>query len=442
MHNAIHPSAGSTSLAAMTRFALAFLLCAMFGQAFAQGISYTRIERGRYLVKVGDCAACHTVKGGAPFAGGLPISTPFGTIYSTNITPDQDTGLGKWSDEDFYRAMHFGERRDGKALFPAFPFPWFTKLSRDDVMAIKAYLNTVPAVKQQDKPTELFGPLNWRVSAAAWKMLFFHPGEYKPNPQKTDEWNRGAYLVDGGAHCAACHTAKNLFGAAKTGSDLLGGDAGDSWYAPSLGRGAPDGLGGWTTQDIVTYLKTGANHMSAAAGPMNDVIMRSTQHLSDADLKSMAVYLQDLPADHTPRDQNNQPAASSTAEVDKAVLERGQGIYVDNCIGCHMVNGAGQPGAFPPLKGNPSVMAAKADSVIQIVFGGGAMAAPRTKPTGLEMPAYAWKLSDGDAADLVSYIRNAWGNRASAVDSGKVAAVRKQVVKIGGGRKGMVDTPY
>jgi mono/diheme cytochrome c family protein len=439
-----------TSTVAKTVHAL--LACALLAAVFhganarAQGATFTRIERGRYLVSAGDCASCHTVKGGASLAGGFPVSTPFGTIYAPNITPDQDTGIGKWSSDDFYRAMHEGVRRDGKSLYPAFPFPWYTKMSRADVDAIKAYLDTVPAVRQENKPNKLFWPLNWRVAAGAWKTLFFHAGEYTPNPQKSAEWNRGAYLIEGAGHCAACHTTKNLFGATEGGKNLLGGDAGDSWFAPGLSRDARDGIGGWSTQEIVEYLKTGANAKASAAGPMTDVVMQSTQHMSDADLRAMAVYMQDLPGDKTAENTANKNTAAAAPPpaptIAQADLERGRGVYIDNCIGCHMVGGDGQQQTFPPLKNNASVQAAKPDSVIQVVLAGAAMADPHSKPTGLVMPAYGWKLNDAETADVVNYIRNAWGNQAAPVSAQAVAAVRKDVFKSGAGHKDTINTPY
>src|SRR5579871_4175050 len=191
--------------------------------AAAQGTSFTQIEKGRYLVRAGDCFACHTESGGAPFAGGRAIVTPFGTIYSTNITPDPDTGIGRWSEQDFYRAMHEGIRRDGSHLYPAFPYPWFTRITRDDVRAIKAYMDRVAPVRRANKPTELFWPLNWREAMAAWDKLYFHDGTYAADGHKSAAWNRGAYLVEGLGHCGACHTSRNILGAAKVNESLQGG---------------------------------------------------------------------------------------------------------------------------------------------------------------------------------------------------------------------------
>jgi mono/diheme cytochrome c family protein len=405
--------------------------CALmaFGVSFAatasaQGTTFSQIERGRYLSKVGDCASCHTAKGGKPLAGGFPIATPFGIIYSTNITPDEETGIGKWSSDDFFKAMHSGIRRDGQHLYPAFPYPWFTKLSRSDVDAIKSYLDTIEPVKQQNKSNELPWPLSWREMVAGWNLLFFDEGTYQPDPSKSATWNRGAYLVEGGGHCAACHTPKNVLGAAKGDDHLQGGDAGESWFAPSLSSDLRDGIGNWSVAQIVEYLKTGSNHQSATAGPMTDVIINSTQYLSDEDLHAIAVYLKTLP-------QSGADTAANKTQLDKQAMAQGHDLYWDNCIGCHMEDGAGLKKVFPPLKGSAAIQAKSAASLIQVVLAGEQMAATPNKPTGFAMPAFGWKLSDQQVADLVNYIRNAWGNSAPLVDSGDVADVRADIKKYG-----------
>lgn len=402
--------------------ALAGLLALGCIQASAQGDTFGQIQRGRYLSKAGDCISCHTAQGGKPYAGGFPVATPFGIIYSTNITPDPETGIGKWSGEDFFKAMHYGVRRDGKYLYPAFPYPWFTKLSRADVDAIKAYLDTIKPVKQADRPSELPWPLSWRASMAGWNRLYFHAGQYQADPRQSDVWNRGAYLVQGAAHCAACHTAKNLLGAS-TGADAFGGgDAGNSWYAPSLAEDKRDGLAGWSRQDIVQYLKTGTNGKTSAAGPMVDVVMNSTQYLSDDDLNAIAVYLKSLPAKQ-PAPGEKAPAAGRTA------MAHGRALYTDNCTGCHMAKGTGLPHTFPSLADSSSIQASDPSSVIQMILAGGRAPATRQSPTGLAMPSFAGKLDDAEVADLTTYIRNAWGNHAPATDADKVAKVRQDVRK-------------
>ena len=408
----------------------AFGLLGLFGlsltiavPAQAQGTTYTTIERGRYLVNAGDCASCHTDQGGKAYAGGLALPTPFGIIYSTNITPDRVTGIGNWSEEEFYKAMHNGIRRDGKHLYPAFPYPWFTKVSQDDVSAIKAFLNTLTPVRQENRPTKLFWPLNEREVMAGWNELYFRDGAFVADPKKSEQWNRGAYLVEGLGHCGACHTATNVLGATKADENLKGGDFGEHWYAPGLTGHLRDGLGEWSAAEIVEYLMTGANSKSAAAGPMAEVVKNSTQYLSDSDLNAIAAYLKDFPVEKT---------ATQAAEIDKQALSRGEALYVDNCTGCHMGNGEGLAQVFPSLKASSAVQATLPDTVIHVVLAGAKAAATLSKPTGLAMPAFDRKLDDKQIADLVSYIRNAWGNHASQTDAGSVSKIRNDVENGGG----------
>jgi mono/diheme cytochrome c family protein len=394
------------------------LLASAAGLAYSQGTTFTTVERGRYLVAAGDCAACHTADGGKPFAGGRAIPTPFGTIYSTNITPDEETGIGKWSERDFYTALHEGRGPGGKRYYPAFPYPWYTKITPDDARAIKAYLDVVPAVRQTNPAPDLPWPLSMREVMAGWNEMFFHEGTFAPNAGKSPEWNRGAYLVEGLGHCGACHSPKNALGGTKTKYRLQGG-FGEHWYAMDLTGDVRDGLGAWSQQDIVEYLRTGSNAKAGAGGPMAEVVANSTQHLTDADLRAIATYLKDL----APTGGN----AVHQASVDRASFDRGHALYFDNCIGCHMETGEGIPNVFPPVKGVPAVQADDPATVLQAILEGATVVATKAKPTALAMPAFGWKLSDSEVADLTTYIRNAWGNRASAVAASDVAKVRKQI---------------
>jgi mono/diheme cytochrome c family protein len=403
-----------------SRLVLACLISCGLCTAHASGddASHSAISRGHYLADAGDCAACHTAEGGKPFAGGRPIPTPFGTIYSTNITPDPATGIGLWTEEDFYKAMHQGIRRDGKHLYPAFPYPWYSKLSREDVDAIKAYLDALQPVRQANKESELPWPLSVREVMAGWNSLFFDEGSYRPDARQSAQWNRGAYLVEGLGHCGACHTPKNVLGGPKR-KDHLEGGYGENWYATSLTNDVRDGLGDWSLQDIVEYLKTGSNVKAAATGPMAEVIANSTQHLNDADLYAIATYLKSV----TPTKERQAKPASG----DRQSLARGEAVYIDQCAGCHMKTGEGQPGVFPPLKGNAVVQAKDPETILHMVLGGARVVATRDKPTGLAMPAFDWKLSDQDAADLASYLRSAWGNRAGPVTVSEVKKTRERI---------------
>ncbi len=387
--------------------------------ALAQGTDFSTLERGRYLTNAGDCAACHTADDGQPFAGGRAVPTPFGTIYSTNITPDTETGIGRWSNEEFYKAMHEGVGRGGKRFYPAFPYPWYTKVGVDDVRAIKAYLDALLPVKQKDKSSELPWPLSVRAVMAGWNALYFHEGAFRTNPEKSAQWNRGAYLVEGLGHCGACHTPKNVLGGPKKNKRLEGG-YGEHWYASSLTGDLRDGLGAWSAQEVAEYLKTGSNAKAAAAGPMAEVVRNSTQHLDDADLNAIAAYIKDMPRT---KDESNNVSRS----IDKSVLTHGEALYFDNCTGCHMENGTGIAQVFPPLKASAAVQAKDPATILQAIIGGATVVATKEKPTGLAMPAFGWKLSDQEIADLATYIRNAWDNRAGAVSAGQVAKVREEV---------------
>jgi mono/diheme cytochrome c family protein len=397
------------------------MACALLAQAaIAAQDPAGQVARGRYLARAGDCESCHTARGGRPYAGGRPIPTPFGNIYSVNITPDRATGIGAWSAQDFYTAMHQGLDPDGRHLYPAFPYPWFTKITRADCDAIKAWLDTLAPVVRRDTPDPLPWPLRWRGVMAAWNLLYFDAGQFVPDATRSAQWNRGAYLVDGLGHCGACHTPANALGGSRRDEAFGGGSAGEHWAAPSLGGDLRDGLGDWSRAEIVEYLKTGANAKSASAGPMTEVVMNSTRYLSDADLDAIATYLKEGPA-----------AAGGDSARAQALpapaLARGEALYVDNCTACHMPDGRGVHGVFPPLTGSAAIQAADAGTVVHVVLAGARMAAPPSRPTGLAMPAFGWKLDDGEIADVVNYIRHAWGNRAPLIDADAVAAVRGEL---------------
>ncbi|HEY1288479.1 MAG TPA: c-type cytochrome [Burkholderiales bacterium] len=379
---------------------------------------HSAIERGRYLAAAGDCAACHTADGGKPYAGGRPVPTPFGTIYSTNITPDKQTGIGNWNEDQFYKAMHEGIRADGKHLYPAFPYPWYSKLSRGDVDAIKAFLEAVPPARQENKESELPWPLSVREVMSGWNAMFFKKGEYEPDPKQSAEWNRGAYLVEGPGHCGACHTPKNGAGAVKTRENLQGG-YGENWYATSLTSDVRDGLGDWSLDDIVKYLKSGSNAKAAATGPMAEVVENSTQHLSEADLRAIGVYLKSVAG----------PAEAKAPASDQQRLARGAALYHDQCAGCHMEDGSGQAQVFPPLKANAVVQAKEPGTMLHMILDGARIASTATNPSALAMPAFGWKLSDEEAADLATYLRAAWGNKAAPVSASDVKKTRERMAK-------------
>ena len=377
---------------------------------------FGEIERGRYLATLADCTGCHTKPdGGALMAGGYPIQTPFGTLISPNITPDKDTGIGAWTDEQFVQAVQRGKARDGAHLYPAMPYTAFVKMPREDVLAIRAYLATIPAVHNDVVSNQLPFPFNIRASMIGWNWLFFDDAPFRGDLKKSGEWNRGAYLVAGPAHCGVCHNAKNFLGGDKS-NGALRGTVIQGWEAPDLTEDRRTGLADWSVDDIVAYLKTGHNRISAASGPMAEVIKDSTSEMHDDDLHAIATFIKDQPAPQ-------QPSSSAVAKTDPA-MKTGEAIYVDECSACHAPNGAGVPHLFPALKDSPIVQSADPTTLTRVVLHGTQNVATEAAPTGPAMPAFGWKLTDQQTAAVLTYIRNAWGNAAPAVKAGQVSDLR------------------
>jgi mono/diheme cytochrome c family protein len=386
------------------------------------GQDFSQIERGRYLAAAGDCAGCHTKPGGKDFAGGLPVETPFGNVLAPNITPEKETGIGLWSDDDFVRAMTQGIRRDGAHLHPAMPYPYYTKVMRDDVLAIRAYLATLPAVNNSVQADQLSFPLRVRTDMAAWNKLYFTPGEFRPVSNKNAEWNRGAYLVEGLMHCGACHTPKNIAGADKN-DEPLQGYALQGWFAPDLTTDPRRGIGSWSADDLIAYLKTGHNRFSAATGPMADVVTYSTSKMTDADLHAVANFLKDQAA---PDEKSPQPVAASDP-----AMKMGAAVYADECSACHTPDGKGIANLFPSLAGAPNAQSTDPTSAIRVVLAGSQSVATDRAPTAPAMPAFGETLDNREVAAVLTYIRNAWGNAAPPVSADDVAKYRDNLAKGG-----------
>ena len=379
----------------------------------APAASASLVARGRYLATAGDCVDCHTKPGGPAFAGGRAIPTPFGTLESANLTPG---GIGDWTPDQFYRALHTGVDDEGKHLYPAFPYTYYTRVHRADSDAILAYLKTLPAVLGPEPRNSLPFPLNIRALVGIWNALYLRKGELGSDPQHTPEWNRGAYLVEGLGHCGACHTPKDMLGGDLTTRRYRGGVL-DNWAAADLTGDPRRGLGSWTVADIVEYLKTGRNAHSAATGPMGEVVAYSTSQLNDADLQAMAVYLKSFagsPA--TP------PAAPAPAD-----LRAGEAIFVDQCSACHKADGSGEPRFSPPLPADANAQQAEPATLVRIILEGARTVPTAARPTPLAMPAYGWKLDDAEVAAVATYVRNSWGNRAPPVTVGAVAKLRRRL---------------
>ena len=405
------------------------------------GASDPLVERGRYLARAGDCVSCHTGPSNVPFAGGLPMKTPFGTIVSSNITPDKDAGIGAYTEAEFARALREGVRRDGKRLYPAMPYPSFTRLTDDDTHALYAFFQKgVAPQSAKPPPTDLPWPFSMRFLMIGWNLLYLDKGTYQPDAARTAEWNRGAYLVQGLGHCADCHTPRGMLGAikadtARKGDSYMAGALIDDWYAQPLRHMDRPTAAQWSTDDLVGYLQTGRTAHTAAFGPMSQVVENSTQYMSREDLASIATYLQSVGAPHGVAVPTVSPQAAVVAAADKqpatqqlragTVEGAGAMVYLNNCNACHRSSGVGADSTFPALAGNSVVNANDPTSLIRIVLAGSAMPSTVKAPSGLAMPDFGWRLNDGDVASLLSFVRASWGNQAEPVTATQVAGVRK-----------------
>ncbi|APW36871.1 alcohol dehydrogenase [Rhodoferax koreense] len=379
------------------------------------------LARGAYLALAGNCASCHTTRGGVPYAGGRGIETPFGTVFTSNLTPDVKTGIGAWTPAEFWRAMHNGRARDGRLLYPAFPYTSYTEISRADADALYAYLHNLPATEQPATPHTVRFPYNQQPALAVWRALYFTPGAPPADADRSAEWNRGAYLVRGLGHCGACHTARNALGATDDRLNLAGGMIPmQNWYAPSLTSPHEAGVAGWPREDIVRLLQTGVAPGGSVLGPMAEVVLKSTQHLNEGDLGAMATYLKALP-------QSDEAPVS--AAVDSRVAARGSRLYEQHCAQCHGEQGQGVPGAYPPLAGNRAVTMPKVANLVQAVLNGGYAPATAGNPRPYGMPPFVLVLNDADVAAVLTHVRNSWGNQA-----GGVAEVEVNRLRAGQGR--------
>jgi mono/diheme cytochrome c family protein len=380
------------------------------------------VERGKYLAQAGDCIACHTIPGSRIFSGNRPLPTPFGTLYSPNITPDPETGIGRWSADDFYNMMHTGRSRDGSLLYPAMPFAAYTKVTREDCDAIFAYLKSVPPVRQPNRPHDMRFPYNNRALLIGWRTLYFNEGEYRPDATKSAEWNRGAYLVQGLGHCSMCHTPINALGGASEAAAFEGGLIPmQNWYAPSLTSNREAGLGEWKIEDIMDLLQAGISNRGAVYGPMAEVTYNSLQYLSDPDIRAMAVYLKSLPPrESSAAEPENSPLGAESTQL----FSEGRRIYDRDCASCHGAAGLGKLPHYPPLANNQSIEMASAVNPIRMVLNGGYPPGTRRNPMPYGMPPFAQHLSDGDIAAVVTYIRTAWGNHGAPVTAREVNALR------------------
>jgi mono/diheme cytochrome c family protein len=380
------------------------------------GASASQVERGKYLTALGDCVACHTQEGGARFAGGRPVETPFGTIVSANITPDQSTGIGGWNADQFYRALHEGIDDEGEHLYPAFPYNYYTRVTREDSDAIFAYLRSIPAMQHRFKRNELRFPFNIRALMIGWNALFLHKGPYRSDPSKSAEWNRGAYLVEGLGHCQACHTPQDMMGAPKKDKAFQGGVFAE-WFAPDITANKRVGVGSWDDASLREFLRRGNNVHSAASGEMGEVVAFSTSQMNDADLNAVLTYVRSIEAS---------PDAKVT-RPEQAVMKQGEAIWQDACSACHQMDASGVPRYFPPLKQDANLQQSDPTTLVHFILTGTRKIPTDAAPTPLSMPAFYWKLDDQQVAAVATYARNSWGNAASPVTADQVKKLRAKL---------------
>ena len=383
-----------------------------------------QIKQGEYLARVGNCMSCHTARGGEQYAGGRAVPTPFGNIYTSNLTPDAESGIGKWNNGDFWQAMHDGKSKDGSLLYPAFPYTNYTKVSRADSDAIFAYLQTLPPVGQKNIAPELRFPYNNRALLYVWRALYFRPGQYANDDKQSVEWNRGAYLAQGLGHCSACHSPRDSFGGTDLKAELGGGMIPVlNWYAPPLNGHKEDGLGNWETAHLAAFLKTGVAPNRSVSGPMAEVVAGSLQHMSDADVGALSGYLKSLPQ------QISAPTAAAEnlrPEDKKTMITAGAKLYENQCATCHQASGKGVPSVYPALAGSAAINTPIATNAIRMVLHGGYAPSTVGNPRPYGMPPFGQSMSDEEVATVLTYVRNSWGNQGNAISSNEINHYRSR----------------
>ena len=398
-----------------TGIALAMLLFAAGAAAQTQPPSSQ--TAGLYMERLSDCMACHTQPGGTPFAGGREIGTPFGSLTSPNITPDKDTGIGNWSDDDFYRALHEGIGKHAEYLYPVMPYTSYTQMTREDVQAVKDYLFSLKPVFAPPAGNDLDFPFDIRATLFVWRELCFRPGTYRYNANHSAEWNRGAYIVQGPGHCGECHSPRNMLGATETGASLSGG-AVQQWLAPNISSDPLDGIGAKSLGDIETFLKAGADRsLGVAFGPMAEVVHDGLRYATQTDIHAIAVYLKEGP---------DRPGPTQGNVASSADIRAGQRVYLNNCAQCHQDNGRGIPGVIPNLAGNAAIAMDPPNDMIVAVLQG-------LQGTGGygRMPSFAGALSDQDIANVANYVRTSWDDKSPASVTPAMVAGLRAVANVG-----------
>lgn len=402
-------------------------LSAGLSPAYAAADS-TLASTGEYLATAGDCAACHTVPGGKPFAGGLKMVTPMGAIYSTNITPDRETGIARYSEAEFVRAVRQGVAQDGHRLYPAMPFPSYAKISDEDMHVLYSwFMQGVTPVAQANRPSDIPWPLSMRWPLMVWSWVFLDDERYAAAPQQSPEWNRGAYLVQSLGHCGACHTPRGIgfqeLALDQNSAHYLSGAEVDHWFASNLTGNHNSGLGRWDIKDIEDFLRSGANRHATSFGSMTEVVNNSSQHLTEPDLRAVAVYLKSLPGARTDDGAPFQPVTGMATNVSS---NRGNLLYASHCAQCHGANGQGRAPWLAPLAGNPNVLEQDPSSLINVTLNGTPFIVLHGIPAPFPMPGFRTALNDQDVVDVVTYLRTAWCKDASSVTVEQVRKIRDE----------------
>ena len=397
------------------------------------GAAAEQISRGAYLARIGNCHGCHTAPGGEPYAGGLALPTPFGAVMASNLTPDPVHGIGLWSAAAFWRALHEGRSREGRLLYPAFPYTHTTHLTRTDSDDLLAYLRSLAPVAQANRAHTLRFPYSTQLALAAWRMLYFKPADpaqplpldgLRPTGASAAELARGAYLVHGLGHCGACHAPRNALGATTDALSLDGGlMPAQHWLAPSLRSPQAAGVADWPLAEVVALLTTGQAPHASVQGPMAEVVHSATQYLSAVDARAMALYLMAQPAPPPPEPPAEDPAVADAG----ALRSQGARLYRDHCVGCHGDEGEGVPGAYPALAGNRALLLGPPVNLVQLIVHGGFAPATAGNPRPYGMPPFGLVLSNQDIAALLSHLRHAWGHKAPAVSPLAVQRWRESV---------------
>ena len=389
------------------------------------------IKQGEYLSRMGDCMACHSVAGKPEYTGGLAINSGLGTIYSTNITPDKQVGIGNYTEQQFADAVRKGIRADGSHLYPAMPYPDYAKVTDEDIHALYTYfMKGVPASSEQPPATDLSFPFNQRWGMMFWNWVFGNDTGFTPIKGASAQVNRGAYLVEGLGHCGSCHTPRGIGMQEKaydhTDKLFLSGSELNEWAVPPL-----RGIDHWSEQEIIDYLQTGRNDKAGVAGEMTSVVYNSTSHITDNDVAAIAVYLKFLGGDKKEAAKASDAKASSTTEKLTAAkdLTLGERLYVDNCSACHFVDGKGAPKAFPQLDGATIINAQNPAALIHVILQGAQLPSTAKAPSQLLMPGFAARLNDKEVAELATFLRSAWGNKAPKVSASDVTEVRSTLTQ-------------